>query len=223
MVPSCGNARSGRDEFRGTFELPHRASHGNPEPSRRYTGGRCRDYLGAGHADPTRKCRLDTRDALHDRHRASRTLPHSFNRACAGEEIVHSRWKRRGEVNPLVVGSNPTGPRSSAAAVMRKPTSTACASPSSPRLRPARGTVCPGSGPACAAEPPPRASGCYMKNCSEAILPSLLISYTATSSIFILPWPFIVTSIAKVMAIALPATSGVEAVQPWIFSTIDSH
>jgi hypothetical protein len=48
MVPSRGNARSGRDEFRGTFELPHRASHGNPEPSRRYTGGRCRDYLGAG-------------------------------------------------------------------------------------------------------------------------------------------------------------------------------
>jgi hypothetical protein len=30
----------------------------------------------------------------------------------AGEEIVHSRWKHRGEVNPLVVGSNPTGPTS---------------------------------------------------------------------------------------------------------------
>src|SRR6185312_5454101 len=28
----------------------------------------------------------------------------------AGEEIVHSRRKRRGRVNPLVVGSNPTGP-----------------------------------------------------------------------------------------------------------------
>ena len=28
----------------------------------------------------------------------------------AGEEIVHSRRKLRGEVNPLVVGSNPTGP-----------------------------------------------------------------------------------------------------------------
>jgi hypothetical protein len=27
-----------------------------------------------------------------------------------GEEIVHSRWKHRGRVNPLVVGSNPTGP-----------------------------------------------------------------------------------------------------------------
>src|ERR1700719_4647384 len=30
---------------------------------------------------------------------------------CTGEEIVHSRRKRRGQVNPLVVGSNPTGPR----------------------------------------------------------------------------------------------------------------
>src|SRR5260370_42311173 len=28
----------------------------------------------------------------------------------AGEEIVHSWRKRRGSVNPLVVGSNPTGP-----------------------------------------------------------------------------------------------------------------
>jgi hypothetical protein len=28
-----------------------------------------------------------------------------------GEEIVHSRRKRRGKVNPLVVGSNPTGPK----------------------------------------------------------------------------------------------------------------
>src|SRR6185437_6481051 len=221
---SCGNARSGRDEFRGTFELPHRASHGNPEPSRRYTGGRCRDYLGAGHADPTRKCRLDARDALHDRHRASRTLPHSFNRACAGEEIVHSRLKRRGEVNPLVVGSNPTGPRSSAvSAPMRKPTSIASAPPSSPSPRLARSRLCWGSGSRMRCRTRPRAARCYMKNCSEAILPSLLISYTATSSIFILPWPFIVTSIAKVMAIALPATSGVEAVQPWIFSTIDSH
>ena len=31
-----------RDEFRETF----RKSDGNPEPSRRYTAGRCRDYLG---------------------------------------------------------------------------------------------------------------------------------------------------------------------------------
>src|SRR5262245_52702517 len=27
-----------------------------------------------------------------------------------GEEIVHARWKHREHVNPLVVGSNPTGP-----------------------------------------------------------------------------------------------------------------
>ena len=92
-VPSRGNARSGRDEFRETFgRLP---SHGNPEPSRRCTGGRCRDYLRA-------------ESVLNDRRRASRTHTHG---QCAGEEIVHSRRKRRGQVNPLVVGSNPTGPR----------------------------------------------------------------------------------------------------------------
>src|SRR5207302_10973896 len=58
-VPSRGNARSGRDEFRETFGI---ISHGNPEPSRRYTGGRCRDYLmapvplmtGLEHPAPTR-------------------------------------------------------------------------------------------------------------------------------------------------------------------------
>jgi hypothetical protein len=80
-----------------------RESHGNPEPSRRYTGGRCRDYLRAGR--PTDG--PDYLSALNNRleHPApSRTLQ------CAGEEIVHSRRKRRGRVNPLVVGSNPTGP-----------------------------------------------------------------------------------------------------------------
>src|SRR5690349_2793586 len=80
-----------------------RESHGNPEPSRRYTGGRCRDYLRAGR--PTDGS--DYSSALNNRleHPApSRTL------LCAGEEIVHSRRKRRGRVNPLVVGSNPTGP-----------------------------------------------------------------------------------------------------------------
>ena len=71
-----------------------RAPHGNPEPSRRYTGGRCRDYLRA-------------LSALDNRLRASRTHTHHW---CTGEEIVHSRRKRRGQVNPLVVGSNPTGP-----------------------------------------------------------------------------------------------------------------
>jgi hypothetical protein len=70
--------------------------HGNPEPSRRYTGGRCRDYLRA-------RAPLIT----------GWSVPHPHARArCAGEEIVHSRWKRRGKVNPLVVGSNPTGPNS---------------------------------------------------------------------------------------------------------------
>jgi len=73
-----------------------RSFHGNPEPSRRYTGGRCRDYLRA-------RAPLMT----------GWSIPHPHaRRACAGEEIVHSRWKRRGEVNPLVVGSNPTGPNS---------------------------------------------------------------------------------------------------------------
>jgi len=48
MVPSRGNARSERDEFRETFGLTR--AHGNPEPSRRCTGGRCRDYLRAGNA-----------------------------------------------------------------------------------------------------------------------------------------------------------------------------
>ena len=49
-----------------------------------------------------------------------RSIPHPHGRSepqierrapFAGEEIVHSRRKRRGRVNPLVVGSNPTGPR----------------------------------------------------------------------------------------------------------------
>ena len=30
-----------------------------------------------------------------------------------GEEIVHSLWKRRGRVNPLVLGSSPSGPTNS--------------------------------------------------------------------------------------------------------------
>ena len=93
-VPSRGNTRSGRDEFRGTFE-PHACmrAHGNPEPSRRGIVGRCRDYLRA-------------RSALNNR----QEHPAPTRTKCAGEEIVHSRRKRRGKVNPLVVGSNPTGP-----------------------------------------------------------------------------------------------------------------
>jgi hypothetical protein len=42
------------------------------------------------------------------------SIPHPPARTpCAGEEIVHSRRKLRGRVNPLVVGSNPTGPTES--------------------------------------------------------------------------------------------------------------
>src|SRR5579863_6517963 len=37
--------------------------------------------------------------------------------SCTGEEIVHSRRKRRGQVNPLVVGSNPTGPTTTAMSI----------------------------------------------------------------------------------------------------------
>src|SRR5450631_1439471 len=86
MVPSHRKVRSGRDEFRETLTVE---ADGNPEPSRRYTAGRCRDYLSAG-------------VALNDRH--ERPAPYT------GEEIVHSHRKRRGRVNPLVVGSSPTGP-----------------------------------------------------------------------------------------------------------------
>ena len=41
--------RSGRDEFREPFLRVcfSQARNGNPEPSRRYTAGRCRDYLRA--------------------------------------------------------------------------------------------------------------------------------------------------------------------------------
>ena len=38
------------------------------------------------------------------------SIPHPHAHPCTGEEIVHSHGKPRGEVNPLVVGSNPTGP-----------------------------------------------------------------------------------------------------------------
>ena len=70
---------------------PHQRheADGNPEPSRRYTAGRCRDYLSAS-------------VALNDRQ--ERPAPHR------GEEIVHSLRKRRGRVNPLVLGSSPSGP-----------------------------------------------------------------------------------------------------------------
>ena len=71
MVPSHRKVRSGRDEFRETLTVH---ADGNPEPSRRYTAGRCRDYLSAT-------------VALNDR--LERPAPHR------GEEIVHSHRKRR--------------------------------------------------------------------------------------------------------------------------------
>src|SRR5690349_10195689 len=87
---------------------PSGTSHGNPEPSRRYTGGRCRDYL---------RARVPLMTGW--------SIPHPHARratTCAGEEIVHSRRKLRGTVNPLVVGSNPTGPNPTRfAGVRRRP------------------------------------------------------------------------------------------------------
>jgi hypothetical protein len=96
----------------------HRDAHGNPEPSRRYTAGRCRDYLRArGVAGSGRKSEAPLMTGI-EPPAPSRAPP----AARAGEEIVHSRWKHRGAVNPLVVGSNPTGP-------IFKPTSAAPATP----------------------------------------------------------------------------------------------
>jgi hypothetical protein len=68
------------------------SADGNPEPSQRYTAGRCRDYLRAAAPLMTGS--------------ASRTRPAQAE----GEEIVHARRKLRGSVNPLVLGSNPSGP-----------------------------------------------------------------------------------------------------------------
>src|ERR1700723_1347654 len=77
MVPSHRKVRSGRDEFRETSPS---TADGNPEPSRRYTAGRCRDYLSAS-------------VALNDR--LERPAP------LVGEEIVHSLRKRRGRSESL--------------------------------------------------------------------------------------------------------------------------
>jgi hypothetical protein len=77
MVPSHRKVRSGRDEFRETLTV---GADGNPEPSRRYTAGRCRDYLSA-------------EGALNNRH--ERPAPHW------GEEIVRSLRKRRGQSESL--------------------------------------------------------------------------------------------------------------------------
>ena len=42
-----------------------------------------------------------------------KSVPHPIGQLAAGEEIVHARRKRRGHVNPLVLGSNPSGPTNS--------------------------------------------------------------------------------------------------------------
>ena len=80
MVPSHRKVRSGRDEFREPSPASLRVADGNPEPSRRYTAGRCRDYLSAS-------------VALNDR--LERPAPYR------GEEIVHSLRKRRGSSESL--------------------------------------------------------------------------------------------------------------------------
>src|SRR5450631_1466163 len=95
MVPSHRKVRSGRDEFRETLTVE---ADGNPEPSRRYTAGRCRDYLSAT-------------VALNDR--LERPAPPILRRL-GGEEIVRYLRKRRDTVNPLVLGSSPSGPTTSA-------------------------------------------------------------------------------------------------------------
>src|SRR6202142_3412867 len=73
-------------------------AEGNPEPSRRYPAGRCRDYLSAA-------------VALNDRQ--ERPAPPILRRL-GGEEIVRSLRKRRDTANPLVLGSSPSGPTTSA-------------------------------------------------------------------------------------------------------------
>ena len=72
---------------------------GNPEPSRRYTAGRCRDYLRADKV----KAPLIT----------GTSVPHpngNSNELAEGGEIVRARQKSRDTVNPLVPGSSPGGP-----------------------------------------------------------------------------------------------------------------
>ena len=39
-----------------------------------------------------------------------KSVPHPHGTTATGEEIVRARRKRRGHVNPLVLGSNPSGP-----------------------------------------------------------------------------------------------------------------
>ena len=79
-----------------------RSSAGNPEPSQRYTVGRCRDYLRG-------KVPLIT----------GWSVPHPNDEIVAyaisgeGDEIVRTPPKDGDNVNPLVPGSSPGGPTKS--------------------------------------------------------------------------------------------------------------
>ena len=84
-----------------------RVRHGNPEPSRRYTVGRCRDYLGAGGARPRRVPLMTGMSVPRPNAVRARLLA---VRCREGGEIVRARWKHRDHVNPLVPGSSPGGP-----------------------------------------------------------------------------------------------------------------
>ena len=68
---------------------------GNPEPSRRDTAGRGRDYL---------RARAPLMTGL--------GIPHPTSTA-EGDEKVHAKAKVLGNVNPLVPGSSPGGPTTS--------------------------------------------------------------------------------------------------------------
>src|SRR5581483_4735612 len=109
------------------------------------------------------------------------------HRACTGEEIVHSRGKRRDRVNPLVVGSNPTGP---------KPNRSRSSNGSTPGVLPKnrqclrvsslRGTSTPCHPPVLGLQPDQRAlqlselsfelrDSCRLRGCLSGHLPSLLL------------------------------------------------
>jgi hypothetical protein len=81
-----------RDEFRETAAAAaHRLDGGNPEPSRRYTAGRCRDYLGAVRAPIARTIALDDRLERPAPHPpASRAALFASCVQAKGEEIVRA-------------------------------------------------------------------------------------------------------------------------------------
>ena len=94
MVRLCRKAQNERDEFREPL-TGH--ADGDPEPSRGYTLGRCRDYLRTSVFLITGK-----------------SVPRPSN-DIAGDEIVRAFQKWKEHVNPLVPGSSPGGPTNRAA------------------------------------------------------------------------------------------------------------